>query len=248
MSPNTSRFFIFRIFLLKASIFFIPAFFCVSKILPPLDFNEAKKSLYKIYQEHRETFYCSCLFDEFGHIITLGPYLPENTPAEQLKLEWEHIVPASLLGKNLSCWNKESCTVKARSNRECCRLTSKDFREREGNLYNLVPSIRLANRLRSNYKPGIVVNKLSAIKVCKIHIDKKRKVFEPDDSLKGFIARTYLKMDALYSLPLSDKDRLLFQNWDLLYPRDDWERRREEIIDSIYSLPTTFPTNGIEEH
>lgn len=237
MLPNISFLNTVKNFFLKASIYFIPAFFCFASILPPLDFEEAKKSLLEIYQENRVTFYCQCDFDSYGQIISLGPYLPKNTPDSQLKLEWEHIVPASLLGKELSCWDKESCPVKVRSNRQCCRATSEEFREREANLYNLVPSIKLANRLRSNYKPGIVIDKQSARRVCQILIDKKRRIFEPDDNLKGFIARTYLKIDKIYSLPLSDKDRLLFQQWDMLYPKEDWEVRREEILDKIYYSP-----------
>ena len=210
-------------------------FFCYSKVyLPPLTFQASKKILLNIYQENPVTFYCDCTFNSYGQIIKTSTLVPRNTPDNLLKLEWEHVVPASLLGRNLTCWNKHSCPIKVRSNRECCRKTSEIFNEMEANLYNLVPSIKLANRARSNYRPGIIIDKKNAQKVCSLFIDKKKRIIEPAGHLKGFFARTYLKMDNLYRLPLSDRDRLLLQQWDLIYPKDTWEIRRENILDNIY--------------
>ena len=224
------------------TLFYVWAFFCYAQVIPPADFQEAKKILLQVYREHPYTFYCDCEFDVSGRVIEVSALLPANTPSDMLRLEWEHIVPASLLGKGMSCWDKYNCPVKAQSNRKCCQKTSSEFREKEANLYNLVPSIKLANRMRSNYRPGIVSNKETARRVCHILIDKKKRVFEPADHLKGFIARTYLKMEGFYSIQLSDKDRLLFQHWDMLYPKETWEKRREEIINSIYGINQTKET------
>lgn len=225
--------------LLKAQIFLrVWAFFLSFAVaLPPLYFKEAKEIMLRLYQEHPQTFYCECPFNSAGIVTSTSLLLPINTPDDLLTLEWEHVVPASLLGRNLSCWNKKQCPVPVASNRQCCRRTSDIFNEREADLYNLVPSIKLSNRARSNFRPSKINDPSKAQRVCKILIDKKNRVFEPDDDLKGFIARTYLRMATKYSLDLSESDKLLFQQWDMLYPKDDWEIRREALIDQIYRKP-----------
>lgn len=212
--------------------FFISTAFAQS---PPLTFAESKKLLLKLYQEHPVTFYCECTFSPEGIVESSSEFLPENTPSHLLRLEWEHIVPASKLGRSLTCWDKYQCSVKASSNRECCRKTSLDFNIREADLYNLVPAIKLSNSKRSNYRPGVLKNKKQASRVCKILIDKKRKVFEPDDDIKGFIARTYLLMEQRYHLSLTDNEKELFHQWDVLYPKSQWEIRRQILIDQIYN-------------
>lgn len=229
---------IFKSFILKGltALLFCP-FFCYSKkIFPPLTFRESKKILIDLYQEHPYTFYCECQFDKNGNVVYLSELIPQNTPADLTKLEWEHVVPASMLGRQLSCWNKNTCPVNAKSNRQCCRKTSKEFNQMEANLYNLVPAIKLSNRARSNYKPGVIHDKSMARKVCHLYLDTKRRIIEPSDKIKGFFARTYLKMDKLYSISLSDRDRLLFLQWDMIYPKETWEVRREQLIDEIYGI------------
>jgi deoxyribonuclease-1 len=203
-----------------------------SLIHPPSNFLEAKHILMLLYQENPETFYCDCHFTAQGIIDRRGTSVPTNLSEDLLVLEWEHIVPASLLGHELECWSGAQCSYPGRS---CCQKKSEQFQLREANLYNLVPSIRFANRYRSNFKPGLIKNKKNAVRVCHLWIDKKNKIIEPDDKLKGFIARTYLKLHELYHFKLSEHDRKLFKKWNVLFPADQWERRREEILNQIYS-------------
>ena len=212
------------------------AFFLSSLVAlqPPLTFSEAKKQLLKIYQEHPYTFYCDCPISYYGTVQRNPQWIPENTPESLLRLEWEHIVPASYLGSNLSCWNKYQCSVQASSNRSCCRKTSTAFNIREADLYNLVPAIKLSNSKRSNFRPGIIRYKDKAQRVCKLYIDKKRRIFEPDDDLKGFIARTYLLIADRYHLILTEDEKALFKQWDALYPKTSWEIKRQKLIDDIY--------------
>lgn len=201
----------------------------------PLTFGQSKKILLSLYRENPFTFYCECPFNQQGFVTESSGYLPESITDDLLRLEWEHIVPASLLGRSLPCWSGYGCDLSRMSARQCCQKTSREFNLREANLYNIVPALKLSNRQRSNFRPGVIANKKNAIRLCQMFIDKKKRIFEPDDALKGFIARTYLRLSSIYDFKISDKERLLFQQWDVLYPKGDWEKRREVLIEEIYS-------------
>jgi deoxyribonuclease-1 len=52
-------------------------------------------------------------------------------------------------------------------------------------------------------------------------------------SVRGDIARTYFYMHKTYGLPLSDKQRRLFDVWDKADPLTDWEQQRNARIGAI---------------
>ncbi|NBW57235.1 hypothetical protein EBR43_05530 [bacterium] len=207
------------------------------KIPPPQHFPAAKELLLVLYQENPETFYCGCAFNKKGQINKDQCRVSLNLPNDMFTLEWEHIVPASLLGADLECWQTSTCSIKqAKTHRDCCQKTSKQFQLREANLYNLVPSIKYANRKRSNFKPGLIAHKEHAERVCGFLIDKRQRIMEPDDSLKGFIARTYLRLNEIYQFKLSPADRKLYYQWAAAFPPTEWEIKRELIINKIYAV------------
>lgn len=202
----------------------------------PQNFIEAKKLLKPFYQEHHPyTFYCGCRFNEQGIVVDC-PLGSEDLIGE--KVEWEHIVPASLLGKDLECWSAEACAwdPTGPSARTCCQKTSETFQWREANLYNLVPAVKSVNRARSNYRPGWVFHKGRSQHLCGLWIDKKSRRIEPDPPLRGFIARTYLHMHELYDYPLTKKDKMLFEKWNQQYPADEWEKNRAQLLNQYYSV------------
>lgn len=204
---------------------------------PPANFLEAKTLLLELYQECPKTFYCGCTFNKQGMIDRKTCPSLSKLPDDMFILEWEHIVPASLLGAELQCWTAKECSIESiKSHRACCQKTSKQFQLREANLYNIVPAIKYANRQRSNFKPGLVLNKRNAVKICNILIDKNKKIFEPDDEIKGFIARNYLRMHQLYQFKLSTKDKSLLEEWAKTFPATEWELKREFLINQIYNF------------
>lgn len=215
---------------------FISPFLVALPLLPPSNFVEAKRILFPLYQsQHPYTFYCGCRFDEQGVIVEC-PQGAEEFIGE--KIQWEHIVPASLLGKDLPCWSQDACSwdPNVSSGRSCCQKTSELFQWREANMLNLVPVVKTLNQVRSNYRPGWVWYKSRAQHVCGLWVDKKSRRIEPDPPLRGFIARTYLQMHQLYDYPLSEQDKILFEKWNQQYPQDSWEISRAELLNQYYRV------------
>lgn len=211
-------------------------FLSAQTFLPPLNFIEAKKILLPLYLEkHPYTFYCGCRFDRNGIVVDCPPDAQEFIGE---KIEWEHIVPASLLGRDLDCWGQNLCELdhQARKGRDCCQKTSEVFQWREAHLFNLVPVVKSLNRARSNYRPGWVFYKRRSEHLCGLWIDKKSRRIEPDEHLRGFIARTYLQMHQLYDFPLSHQDKILFEQWDTQYPPDLWEKDRAQLLNQYYRV------------
>lgn len=126
----------------------------------------------------------------------------QKTRAE--RTEWEHIVPASFLGRQLQYWQE--------GGRQNCQATSLEFKQMEANLFNLSPVAGEVNADRSNYNMGMAISyKLGVYGHCQSRTDFKQRVFEPRDEAKGLIARTYFYMYDRYSnLKMSVQQQNLF--------------------------------------
>lgn len=207
-------------------------------VSPPSNFTESKYLLIKLYQKYPRTIYCDCHFNQNGEIDRSSTnHLPAEISNDMLDLEWEHIVPASALGRSMDCWVGDQCPLPSvKPGRACCQKSSKKFQLREANLYNLVPITKYANRKRSNFKPAVVHDKSRATRVCKLWIDKNKRIFEPDDDLKGFIARTYLKIHHIYQFDMTPNEKRLYESWSALFPPSLWELEREAILNQIYNF------------
>ena len=167
------------------------------------NFRAAKKLANRFYQKnHFKTFYCGCDFNR-GRIERKScSYTPVNSrDPRSRRLEWEHVVPISYLGHNISAWKNghPRCLKKngkKYKGRRCARLVSKEFNKMEADLYNLVPSVGEVNKLRANFPIGLVEKNQSYAFNCETKI-KPGKI-EPRDEVKGFLARIYLYMDKAY--------------------------------------------------
>ena len=142
------------------------------------------------------------------------------------RLEWEHIVPVSRLAKNLACWNTAICCNQkiCYKGRHCCQKIDPYFLKMATDLHNIVPEIGELNLIRSNYSfaelPYIKSDQFGS---CKFKIDRKYRKVEPNQSVKGIIARTYLYMNDCYNLNLSLEEKKLFNKWNYKYPPNSWE-------------------------
>lgn len=64
------------------------------------------------------------------------------------RLEWEHVVPAWVMGHQRQCWQK--------GGRHNCISGDPVFSVMEADMHNLVPSINEVNGDRSNYRFGML--------------------------------------------------------------------------------------------
>ncbi len=192
---------------------------------PPRTFNEAKQIARSIYDEQPVTFYCGCRYS--GSTVDLAScgYTPRKQPARAQQLEWEHVVPAWVIGRQRQCWKE--------GGRKSCAAGDPVFSTAEADLHNLVPSIGEVNGDRSNFALGMIDAKPSQYGACPMVVSFSDKVAMPPEHARGPAARIYLYMADQYDLRLSSRDRRTYEAWNRLYPVSDWERWRNQEVSCV---------------
>lgn len=189
---------------------------------PPRTFQEAKKIAWKLYAPQSVEFYCGCKYQ--GNRVDLKScgYIPRKNPERATRIEWEHIVPAWVIGHQRQCWQQ--------GGREQCAKKDEAFRRAEADLFNLVPAIGEINGDRSNYRFAWLPQKPTQYGACPMVVDFKSRRAMPREQVRGMIARTYFYMSDRYSLRLSSQERKLFEAWHKTYPPQPWERQRNQLL------------------
>ena len=196
-----------------------------------------------LHFKKNKTFYCGCRFNKKKEIdFKSCNYSPRNkTNNRSRRLEFEHVVPAFILGKNLRCWKEPICQNKNGKNykgRRCCQKISKEFRRREGDMHNLFPAIGEINGDRSNFRFGEIPYENRRYGQCDFEI--LNKIVEPRDSIKGNIARSYFYISRQYKISIAEIYENLLRRWHLFDPPDDWERDRNNLIEEVQGNRNTF--------
>ena len=201
-------------------------------------FNKAKKTLEKeVYFDHRETLYCSAVFDDKKHVSPLEGFETTKYLKRSKKIEWEHVVPAENFGRTFPEWREGNAVCvdnkgKSFKGRKCASKANKEYRLMQSDMYNLYPAIGAVNALRSNYNFTMLPSEESDFDFCSMKIENKKA--EPPESDRGRIARTYLYMEESYSrYNMSKAQRQLMDTWDKMYSVNDWEC---ELVERIGKL------------
>ena len=121
-----------------------PAFKLVNskKAVGHRDFSNAKKVLPDIFAGMEEDFYCGCPYVKTVVNFASCRFQPRKNPMRAGRIEWEHVVPAWVLGHQRQCWQQ--------GGRQQCSDTDPVFQAAEGDLNNLVPAIAEINGDRNN--------------------------------------------------------------------------------------------------
>lgn len=197
-------------------------------------FKQAKKLAAKIYKDNRVTFYCGCEYTE-KRLVKRGKcgYKPRQNKKRGERIEWEHVVPAHAFGHTRQCWREpesfERCKKKSGKyyrGRKCCNKVDPVFRAMAADLNNLVPTIGELNGDRSNFRFGMIEGESRKYGACDFEVDFKARVVEPAPSVRGDIARIYYYMEKLYGVPISNKQRKLFDVWSRHDPSSMWEKEK----------------------
>lgn len=198
----------------------------------PRTFAEAKKAAWKLYAGNPVEFYCGCRYE--GNRVDLKScgYQPRKNAQRASRIEWEHIVPAWVIGHQRQCWQKGG-----RSN---CSKTDSTYRIAEADLHNLVPSIGEVNGDRSNFGFGWLPQKPTQYGSCPMIVDFKARKAMPRQEIRGMIARTYFYMVERYALRLSKQDRQLYGAWDKAYPVRAWELTRNQRVACVMGHGNRF--------
>lgn len=204
-------------------------------------FSKAKKFLHNVIFQGSEmkTFYCGCIYDRKLNIdhSTCG-YIPGKEKKRAGRVEWEHIVPASVLGGSFKEWKEGSQDCVDRlgrhfKGRKCASKMNNDFQLMHADMYNLVPASGEINAVRSDLSFGEIAGEKKEFGKCDFETDGN--IAEPADRIKGDIARIYQYMDFAYPFAgiINEKNRLLFEKWAALDPADEKECRRGIEIEKL---------------
>lgn len=210
-------------------------------------FNKSKKELANIYKElKKKTIYCQADF-EGKHITNLNGFVSKNKTYRDNRVEWEHIVPAEKFGVNFDEWKNGNTECKDNKendlgNRDCAQKTNIEFRRMQSDMHNLFPSIGTVNILRLNYNFVDTLTNGDTFGKCKIRISSVTKEVEPPEYVKGTIGRTYLYMEKEYptKMKLTFEEKIRFKKWNELYPPNNQECKRAELIKNIQGNENIF--------
>ncbi len=208
----------------------------------PLTFDQAKiAARQQVYHDRTDagTFYCGCKwvwtgrsggridFDSCGYQIRAQ----EN---RAVRIEWEHIVPASNFGRQRQCWQD--------GGRRNCNATDPVFNVMEADIHNLTPSVGEVNADRSNYNFGMLPSTPYQHGACDFKVDFKARTAEPRNEVKGMIARVFFYMHDRYDMNMSRQQQQLLMAWHKQYPVSEWERERDRRIARIMGHINPFVT------
>ncbi|PCO04127.1 YHYH domain-containing protein [Microbulbifer flavimaris] len=178
-------------------------------------------------------FYSNCRFSAQGKKLvpewaSCG-YRPRKNANRASRIEWEHVVPAWVIGHQRQCWQ--------RGGRRDCTRSDSLFAMAEADLHNLVPAIGELNGDRSNYRftefgsgGGYPSGQYGAVE---FRVDFKQRAVEPPRHRRGDIARTYFYMAETYDLAISRAQLKLFEVWDRADPVDPTECERDRRIAAV---------------
>ncbi len=183
--------------------------------------------------------YCGCKWEWAGKSGgTIDPAsCGYETRAQQNRadrIEWEHIVPAWVIGHQRQCWQN--------GGRKNCVADDPVFRAMEADLFNLYPSVGEVNGDRSNFQFGIVTGIALQYGACPTRVDFKGRTAEPRDDVKGLVARTTFYMYDRYGLSMSRQQQQLLMAWDRQYPVSAWEQEWNSRTAKIMGHQNPFIT------
>ena len=146
---------------------------------------------------------------------------PQSHASRAGRVEWEHVVPASLMpARQFNCWVNGS--------RDQCERNDPRAQAMLFDLHNLAPSIGQVNALRSNDRYTEIPGDPSGFGSCPIQDESG--AFEPPDCLKGDVARIWLYMSFCHGVVISQEERDMFERWSGNDPVSRWERQRARRI------------------
>lgn len=186
-------------------------------------FEQAKKIVYRIFQKHPETLYCGCRYsDEKAIDFNSCTMKPVSLLNRAYNTEIEHMMPAEAFTQAFACKSRAACKKNA------------DYREVEGELYNLWPAVGSVNGIRGSKKyadfPGDPDTGERGFDGCPFTVDKDAKAVEPQNATKGIVARASLYMEEFHGVPVPTPQKKMFEEWNQNHQPDSWEHEWNQAV------------------
>lgn len=184
-----------------------------------------------IHADDANEFYCGCPYKSnrtasgSGRILSFkacGYRRPVAHRNRARVLEWEHVVPASLMpARQFRCWTE--------GGRQECERSNPRAQAMIFDLHNLVPAVGQVNALRGDKRysqlPDVAVGQFG---MCAVK--QSSEGFEPADCKKGDVARVWLYMRERHGVEIPDAELAMFERWSKFDPVSRWESRRERRV------------------
>ena len=107
-------------------------------------------------------------------------------------------------------------------------------------MHNLRPAIGTINIARQDYDFGDIPGEERRFGTCDFEINPQSRRAEPDDSIRGIIARSYLYMDQAYDIGLTTEEKRRFERWDREHPPKEAELARNRLIREVQGNGNPF--------
>ena len=133
----------------------------------------------------------------------------------------EHVMPMAWVKKELKCGTRQQC-----------RERSARFNQIEMDMHNLYPSDKGANHERLAYAFAEIPGERWWREDCDLEIDKKKRLAEPREAVRGDIARAALYMEERWGIPIYPRQRKLLLDWHREDPPDAHEHWRNDRIEA----------------
>ena len=190
-----------------------------------------------------QTIYCSCAIRKQNVDLDSCGYKVQGDRKRAQTLEWEHVVPPVVFGKNFLEWRYggEKCVKNGKKfSGRACAQTNPEFQKMEADLYNLFPELFELKWMRSTYQMANLVKSARNFGGCKVMWAEQK--FQPQEASRGIVARTYMNMDMRYKDRgiVTVKNRKLFESWDQKYPVTKLECSRWKALESVNGYRNYF--------
>ena len=183
----------------------------------------------KVYVDHKTDFYGDCNFKVVNNTWAVSwkscGYKPLHNVKRAKRIEWEAIVPLSVIGDQLQCWQH--------GGRAHCRDISPMFRQMEADMHNLFPVVGELHADRHNFRYQMIANEARNYGKVNVEIDFGQRVIEIPPAARGDAARASLYMRDRYGLQLGEEQAQLMIKWNNADPVDAWEKRRNRRITEL---------------
>jgi deoxyribonuclease-1 len=200
-----------------------------------------------VYFDREVTGYCNCEFtsdgdsDGSGDITgtdTCGYRVADKWERNAAWVEWEHVVPASLMpARRFECWSGED------GSRERCIEEDSEGREMLLDLHNLVPSIGQINQYRGNLRyGGVGQDRGRVFGSCEVQVTER--AFEPPDCRKGDVARIWFYMADQHGVEIGSDEREMLNRWSDSDAISPWELKRAARIEGITGKSNPYVQTG----
>jgi deoxyribonuclease-1 len=158
-----------------------------------------------------------------------------------VRLNWEHVVPAVEIGKNMPCWKKGGRKLCMRTHKRCFM-----------DMHNLYPSVSRLNTLRSHYPLREADDGEYSVRAygtdtyeVRDKLTSRITAITPPPESRGRIARSYLYMESIGCVDLSRHMLRVYRTWDREYKPDTDEYLRDLYISQTQGNHNPFVTRWL---